>query len=181
MVHDAPDGAPGYGGESDALELVNAFPSQPLDFFGAVRIQMRRRRRPSLHRARGAREPRRHAVRSSRREGGDPGWSASTPTGMDASPFGLQLEAGAIAPGAAERGWTWAPAGSTSPTGRRDRAPRRYARDDRWSARWRTPTRRRWRLRRRRGSRRSGRGAEEAAARSRSAEAEPRRRTPAAR
>ena len=37
MVHDALDGAPGYGGEVYAMELVAAFPSQPLDFFGAVR------------------------------------------------------------------------------------------------------------------------------------------------
>lgn len=39
MVHDALDGAPGYGGSQDALALVDRFPSQPLDFFGAVRAR----------------------------------------------------------------------------------------------------------------------------------------------
>ena len=94
MVHDALDGAPGYGGESDALELVNAFPSQPLDFFGAIRSRCAD---DAVRRfiARAGLENLSGALCGHRgREGGDPGWSASGPTGMDASPRSL-LEAGA--------------------------------------------------------------------------------------
>lgn len=94
MVHDALDGAPGYGGESDALELVNAFPSQPLDFFGAIRSRCaddavrRFIARTGLENLGGV------LCGHRGREGGDPGWSASGLTGMDASLRSL-LEAGA--------------------------------------------------------------------------------------
>ena len=118
---------------------------------------MCRRRRPSLHRAHGAREPQRRAVRSSWEGGWRPRLVRVRPDRHGRLPSVSARGGRGDCPGAAERDGRRS-RGNTSPTGPRDRAPRRYARDGRWSARWRTPTRRRWRLRRRRGSRRSGRG-----------------------
>ena len=85
MVHDALDGAPGYGGERDALELVAAFPSQPLDFFGAVRSRCADDAVRRFIAGTGLENLSGVLCGHRGREGGDPSWSASGLTGMDAS------------------------------------------------------------------------------------------------